>query len=236
MLGFIGRGGLAGACAGLLSGLFSLIFAEATVNRAIALEHSEGAEVFTRDTQHVGLLVTSVLAGVAIGIIFGVVYAVRHRRDPGSDPWGRALRLGIAGYLGVSLLPFIRYPANPPGTGDPNTVSVRSAWWLAAIVIGLATMAAVAEVRKRLATASTPMRDLATAGAVVLGLVVILLLPATPPSDAVPAELLWSFRLYSLATTGILWVGLGAGFGLAGWRAAAKAVPRQASTNTMTAS
>ena len=234
MLGFIGRGGLAGACAGLLSGLFSLVFAEATLDRAIALEHSEGAEVFSRDTQYAGLLVSSVLAGVAIGIIFGVVYAVRHRRDPDSDPWGRALRLGLAGFLAVSLLPFIRYPANPPGTGDPDTVGVRTAWWLAAIVIGIATMAAVAEVRKRLAAASTPLRDLATAGAVVLGLVVILLLPATPPSDGVPGELLWSFRLYSVAATGILWVGLGAGFGLAGWRSA-KAVSR-VSTPTMTAS
>jgi len=234
MLGFIGRGGLAGACAGLLSGLFSLVFAEATLDRAIALEHSEGAEVFSRDTQYAGLLVASVLAGVAFGIIFGVVYAVRHRRDPGADPWGRALRLGIAGFLGVSLLPFLRYPANPPGTGDPGTVSVRTAWWLAAIVIGLATMAAVAEVRKRLAAVATPVRDLVTVGVVVLGLIVIMLLPATPPADTVPAELLWSFRLYSVAATGILWLGLGAGFGLAGWRAA-RPVAR-ARTTTMTAS
>jgi predicted cobalt transporter CbtA len=235
MLALIGRGGLAGACAGLLSGLFSLVFAEATLDRAIALEHAEGAEVFSRDVQYAGLLVTSVLAGVAIGIIFGVVYAVLHRRDSGADPWGRALRLGLAGYVAVSVLPFIRYPANPPGTGDPQTVGVRGAWWLAAIVIGVAIMAAVAEVRKRLAGASAPVRDLATAGAVVLGLVVILFLPATPPSDGVPSELLWSFRLYSLAATGILWLCLGAGFGFAGWRAA-KAVPTAAGTTTMTAS
>lgn len=235
MLGFIGRGGLAGACGGLLSGLFSLVFAEGTVNSAIALEHSEGAEVFSRGTQYVGLLVTSMLAGVAIGIIFGVVYAVLHRREPDTDPWARALRLALAGYLAVSLLPFIRYPANPPGTGDPDTVSVRAAWWLAAIAIGLATMAAVAEVRKRLTSASTPVRDLATVGAVVLGLAVILLLPATPPSDSVPSELLWSFRLYSLAATGILWAGLGAGFGIAGWRAARQVAPASKAT-TMTVS
>jgi predicted cobalt transporter CbtA len=234
MLAFIGRGGLAGACAGLLSGLFSLVFAEAALDRAIALEHSEDAEVFTRDAQYVGLLVTSVLAGVAVGIIFGVVYAVRHRRDPGSDPWGRALRLGVAGFLAVSLLPFLRYPANPPGTGDPDTVGVRTAWWLAAIAIGIATMAAVAEVRKRLVSAAGPIRDLAGAGVVVLGLIVILLMPATPPADGVPAELLWSFRLYSVAATGILWVGLGVGFGLAGWRAA-KSAPR-VRTTTMTVS
>jgi Probable cobalt transporter subunit (CbtA) len=234
MLGFIGRGGLAGACAGVLSGLFSLLFAEATLDRAIALEHNDGAGVFTRDVQYFGLLVTSVLAGVAFGIIFGVVYAVRHRHDPGADPWGRALRLAIAGLLGVSLLPFLRYPANPPGAGDPGTVDVRTTWWLAAIVIGIATMAAADQVRKRLAAVSTPMRDLATAGVVVVGLVVILLLPATPPSDGVPAELLWSFRLYSVAATGILWLCLGVGFGIAGWRAA-QAASRE-TTTTMTAS
>ena len=67
-----------------------------------------------------------------------------------------------------------------------------------------------------------------------IGLGVIMLLPATPPADTVPAELLWSFRLYSVAATGILWLGLGAGFGLAGWRAA-RPVAR-ARTTTMTAS
>jgi hypothetical protein len=222
ILMFAGRGGLAGACAGLVSGLFSLVFAEATIDRAIELEHGQhggGAELFTRNVQHAGLVVASVLAGVAIGILYGVVYAMVHRRDPQADPWARALGLAGAGFLGVSVLPFLRYPANPPGAGDPATIDARTAAWLAAIVIGLATVAAAGEVRSRLRS-SAPMRDLATAGVVLLGVVTVFLLPAPPDEVHAPAGLLWTFRLCSLASIAILWWGLGIGFGLAGVRAA----------------
>lgn len=221
-MGYMGRGGLAGACAGLVSGLFSLLFAQATIEAAIALEHEHGAEPFTREVQQVGLLVAAVLAGVAIGMIFGAVYALVHRTGA-VDPWRSALRLAAAGFVGVSLLPFLRYPANPPGVGDPATVDQRTALWLSAIAIGIATMAAAGYARSRLS--GRPRRDLVTLGVVLSGLVVVLLLPAPGPAGDVPADLLWTFRVFSLASTAVLWTGLGVGFGLAGLRRAAVALP-----------
>ena len=34
-------------------------------------------------------------------------------------------------------MPFVRYPSNPPGVGDPGTIEMRSNLWLVSIVIGL---------------------------------------------------------------------------------------------------
>jgi hypothetical protein len=221
-LTFIGRGGLAGAAGGLLSGLVSLVLAEPVIDHAIALEHAKSTEhveeLFTRDVQYVGLLVATVLTGLAIGIIFGAVYAWLHRQDPQTDPWGRALRLSGAGFAGVSLLPFLRYPASPPGSGGPETVTSRTIGWLAAITIGIVTMVVVSLVRRSIA--AVHVRQLAMAGVVVLGLAVLFLLPGSTDVSGVPSDLLWTFRLFSLLSTGLIWAGLGVGFGLAGLRSA----------------
>ncbi|GAA1618986.1 CbtA family protein [Catellatospora bangladeshensis] len=230
LLSLMGRGGLAGACAGAASALVSLVLAEPVIDRAIELEHASageghGAELFSRDTQYAGLLVSVVLTGMAIGLLFGLVYAVLHRRDPAADPWGRSLRLAGAGFLGVSLLPFLRFPTNPPGVGSEATQQARTVTWLAAIAIGLATMAAAGLLAQRLAQRGTflPVRHLAPVGVVLLGLALLFLLPSSGDAIGTPADLLWSFRVLSLLASAVLWAGLGVGFGLAGLRAATAA-------------
>ncbi|GAA1402983.1 CbtA family protein [Catellatospora coxensis] len=230
LLSLMGRGGLAGACAGALSAVVSLVLAEPVIDRAIALEHANagdghGAELFSRDTQHVGMLVSVILAGMAIGLLFGLVYAVLHRRDPGADPWGRALRLAGAGFLGVVFLPFLRFPTNPPGVGSEATQQARTATWLAAIAIGLATVSAAGLLAGRLAErgAALPVRQLAPVGVVLVGLALLFALPSSGDPISTPADLLWSFRLLSLLASVVLWAGIGVGFGLAGLRAGAVA-------------
>ena len=119
-----------------------------------------------------------------------------------------------------SLLPFLRYPANPPGVGDPATIGLRTGAWLAAIVIGLAVVAAAWQVHGRLRAASEPARHLAVAGVLVAGTALLWLLPANPDPVDTPAEVIWPFRMLSLLAIALLWAALGAGFGLAGVRAA----------------
>jgi len=220
LLTFVGRGGLAGACAGLVSGLVSLVIGGPLLDRAIALEESAGAhgggaeEVFSRDTQQVGLLVASLLIGVSLGLLFGVLYWYLHKKDLSKDPWGRSMRLAAAGFLGVSLLPFLRFPANPPGIGDAATVDVRNAVWLASIVISVAAVA----LAWRVAAPGAPLRQLGAAAVILAGLALLFALPGTVEVDGFPAGLLWSFRLVSLLALGLTWAGIGVGFGLAAVR------------------
>jgi hypothetical protein len=229
LLPLIGRGALAGALAGAISGAVSFALAEPSIDRAVALEaaRDEAAgehamEVFTRPTQHIGLVVAAVVTGLAIGVIFAVVYAWLHRRDPDHGSWYRSLGLAGAGFVAVTLLPFLRYPANPPGTGDPSTLDARTRAWLLAIIIGLATLAAAVQAYTWLTRrgVGVPARQLAAVGVVVAGLAVLWLLPDNHDPVDVPANLMWTFRLWSLAASAMLWGGLGIGFGLAGERAA----------------
>lgn len=93
LLSLLGRGALAGGAAGVLSGGFSYLLAAPVLDRAVRLEAareeasgaSAAAEVFSRSTQHAGLLVATVVTGAALGVLFAVVYAILHRRDPDSE-------------------------------------------------------------------------------------------------------------------------------------------------------
>ncbi len=224
LLRLIGRGAAAGAVAGALSVVVSFLLGEPYVSSAIALEQAGGGpgeEVFSRGTQLFGLVVVSLLIGVAIGILFGAVYAIVHRQDPDADPWRRAIRLAAAGFVGVSLIPFLRYPANPPAVGDPGTVDARTRLYLLAILVGLAAVTAAWQLHRALLArgAAEPLRQLAVVGIVLLGVAATFLLPGVDEPTAAPADLIWGFRVASLATLATLWFGLGAAFGLLGERA-----------------
>ncbi|MBB1259511.1 CbtA family protein [Streptomyces alkaliterrae] len=231
----LGRGLLAGGVAGLTTGLFGLLLAEPVMDRAIRLEEERAAggghdhaheaeELFSRSTQYFGLVVTSVVVGLAVGVFFAVAYALLHRRSPAHErPWPRAMALAGAGFLALSLLPGLRYPAAPPGVGDGDTVSERQNLWLAALVIGVLGMILAHVVRQRLADRAAPVRQLAVTGVVVATLGVLFLLPGNPDEVPVPATLLWDFRVLSIASHAVLWATLGAVFGALGLRAAARA-------------
>lgn len=231
----IGRGAAAGGIGGLLSAAVGFVLGEPSVEAAIALEeaaaHTEGAhehaEVFSRAAQQGGLAITAVLTGLAIGILFGLVYALWHRTDPDADPWRRATRLALMGFTGVALIPFLKYPANPPAVGDPATVDARTTGYLMAILLGLLTVTAAWQVFARLGERGVPesVRRLAATGILLAGMAVTALLPAAAGAGEAPADLIWTFRLASLATIATLWLGTGAAFGLLGERAASRTAP-----------
>jgi hypothetical protein len=224
----LGRGAAAGGMAGLLTGGFSLLLAEPVLDRAVRLEAvrhaSEGhphhtEELFTRSEQHLGLILATLATGIALGVLFAVVYVALHNRDIGARPWERSLGLAGAALLGVWLLPFLRYPANPPGVGDEASVGLRTASWLGAMAIGVAAVVVAWRLYAQLDRASMPVRQGAAAGVVIVGLAALFLLPGNPDAVDVPAGLLWEFRLWSAASSVLLWAGLGVAFGVLGLRA-----------------
>lgn len=150
---------------------------------------------------------------------------LRDRLSSGSD-WGRSLSLAAAAFVGVALLPFLKYPANPPTVGDPETIGSRTAAYffmvgisLLAILISWYTACGMRE-----GGASAPVRHLTVgAGLVAVFALLFVGLPATADPGEFPAGLLWSFRLSSIGTQLVLWTGLGVIFGLLCERAERKA-------------
>lgn len=228
MLTALGRGLTAGAVGGALAGLFGYLLAEPLMDRAVELEAARaaaagdvGVETFTRSTQHVGFVVATLAVGLAFGVLYGVTYRLVHP-DDGADAWGRAVRLGAGAFFGVSLVPFLRYPANPPGVGDGATIDSRTHLYEVSLVIGLvgAVLAGVVANSFRDKGIRPSVRHLAVTAVLVATVTLTFVLPdITDPIEA-PVHLIWDFRLLFLGTTLLLWGGIAATFGLLAERAA----------------
>jgi hypothetical protein len=220
------RWGLAaGLLAGLLAGIFAFVFAEPVLDRAIHLEnvgHEHPGEVLGRGDQKAGLILATALYGTSVGALFGLLSAFFRRRTLAVSEWRRSLALAGAIFLGAVLVPFLKYPPNPPGVGaDPTTLTERTLAYLAMVALGMLAVLAAWRFARGLGGTSLPARDL-TAGGILVGLWAFLYL-AMPDFGAavghVPAELVWGFRLSSLGTQAVLWTGIGCIYGLLGERA-----------------
>lgn len=251
------RGLLAGAVAGLLAFLFARIFAEPQISKAVDYEsgrdaaqaaldraaglpaEAPGAELFSRGVQaDVGMGVGLVLFGMAMGAMVAVVYTVCLGRV--GDLRARSLALLVAGggFLGLYLVPFLKYPASPPAIGHEDTIKARTGLYLIMVVCSLLFLALAVWLGQRLRTRFGNWNaSVLAAGAFVVAIgVVMALLPAVgqlaaneehfgrhatetplPLTDdrgrivypGFPADVLFSFRVYSVAAQVLLWSVLG---------------------------
>ncbi len=219
---YLRRGMVAGLLAGLLAGLFAFFVGEPYVDEAIRIEEAAaagagGEELFSRSTQKVGLFFATGLFGVTAGGIFGLIYAYFRSRLASDSDWYRSLSLAGAVFAGAFLIPYLKYPANPPTVGDPETIGTRTASYLTMVALSLLVVLIAWLVARRLKERSigAPARQtvvgLGVAAAVGL---LFLVLPAAPDPGGFPSGALWGFRLSSLGTQFVFWTGLGVFFGL----------------------
>ena len=228
---YLRRGMAAGLLAGLLAGLFAFLVGEPVLDRAITLgETSADAyheEVFSRPTQKVGLFFATGLFGVTVGGVFGIVYSFFRGRLAADSDFRRSISLAGAVFVGAFLIPFLKYPANPPSVGDPSTIRERTAAYFTLVALSLlAILLAWLTAGTLKARGVNALRRRLTVGAglVVVVAVLFLLLPAAPSAGAFPFGVLWAFRLSSVGTQVIFWAGLGLLFGTLCERARRKGV------------
>jgi hypothetical protein len=142
------RGALSGFLAGIVSFVFAKIFAEPQINKAIDYESgrdsildqlnkaagrplaADGPEIFSRHVQStIGIATGLIGFGTAMGALVAVAYLVLHGRF-NVRPRTMVLLITGFGFLGVYLLPFVKYPANPPAIGHPFTITTRGHLYL----------------------------------------------------------------------------------------------------------
>ena len=251
------RGVLAGAVGGLLAFVFARIFAEPQIQKAIDYESGRDAaqsaldkaaglaveaaheDVFSRTVQsNVGLGVGLVFFGMALGAMFAVAYMVCLGRVGNLRPRTLALLVAGAGFLGLYLVPFIKYPANPPAIGHPETINQRTALYLVMVIASLVFMGLAVWLGQRLRNRLGNWNaTVVAAGAfiVAIGIVMAILpslghlganvaaygdhatetpLPLTDDKGTIvypgfPADALFNFRFYSVAAQLILWSAIG---------------------------
>jgi predicted cobalt transporter CbtA len=220
---------IAGLVAGLTAAVFHLIVTEPLIDQAIALEEQHlaaggagaaeaagehEAPIVSREAQKGGLVLGLLMYALIWSALVGVIYHLAQHWLPGEDGRRKRLLLVLAGYWSVALFPFLKYPANPPGVGDPETIGYRQTLYLAVLVLSLAgTVVAIA--LARWADGAAARRWLAGLGfLVVFSLALFVLLPASPDPVEMPAEIVEPFRLLSLIGLTLFWAVLGGVFAL----------------------
>jgi hypothetical protein len=229
------RGMLVGLAAGLLAFAFAFVFGEPHIQKAIDFEehlariHHEppDAEVVSRGLQRtLGLLTGTVAMGVALGGLFALAFAYAYGRIGALSPRLTAAVLALGAYLTVVLVPFTKYPANPPTVGDPDTIGRRTLLYVLMIAISLLAALAAGRIRR---TAQPRLGGwnaaLAAVGAyiAVIAIAQLLLPPVHEVPAGFPADVLYRFRLASLGTNLTLWATIGLGFGAVAQRLLAPA-------------
>jgi len=221
------RGMIAGFLASLLAFAFARVVGEPQVAQAIAFEeqaaHEMGGshahempELVSRDVQAgLGLFVGVAVFGSALGGLFSLTYAFVYGRIGVPGARATAVLLALLGFIAIVLVPFLKYPPNPPAVGDPSTIGLRTALFFTMIGVSLVAMgAAVAGARKvaRLSAQGDAWAHWLGAAAIFVVLAV-LAQAALPDIDEVPghypATLLWRYRMAAFGMQAVLWGALG---------------------------
>ncbi|MFM0370737.1 CbtA family protein [Paraburkholderia aspalathi] len=219
------RGMLAGIAAGLLTFGFARLVGEPQVDQAISFEEKADAakgeapepELVSRGTQAgLGLLTGVVTYGAAFGGLFSLVFAYAHGRVGTLSARALSAWLALGAFITLVIVPNIKYPANPPSVGDPETIGMRTGLFFLMIAISLAAMVFSLKVRRRAA-----LKLGAWNGSIVAGVVFVAIIAAVQLSmptinevpAAFPAVLLWKFRVAAIGMQVIMWTTLGLLFG-----------------------
>lgn len=232
---------LLGVLAGLMTAGYLAITGEPSIEDAIAIEEANAAAAaepagatgheaeeddpggsgvspeaeVTREVQRgVGLFGAYALSGAAFGALFGVTFLALRKRVSRLAP--RALVAGAVLAGAITVSPWLKYPPNPPAVGDPGTLAERQTLYAAIIVLTLVVLIIAAQYSSRLRAAGwvDDQRLVLVVAAVVIPMGIIYASMPPPPDEiAVPATLLWRFRLASLAGNLLLWAVLALGFG-----------------------
>ncbi len=217
---------LAGLLAAVLAFAFASIFGEPQVDNAIAVEeagagHDHGGEeavVVSRGVQStLGLAVATGAYGLALGGLFALAFAFAYGRVGNLSARATAGVLGIGAFVTVFLVPFLKYPSNPPAVGQPDTINQRTTWYFVMVLISVVAAIAATVIGKRLAERLGSWNAVLAGvlGYIVVVAVAVLVLPVVNEvPDGFPASLLWNFRVASLGTQLILWAGIGVLFGV----------------------
>ena len=132
---------IAGLCGGLLATGFARVVGEPAVDQAIAFEEQAGQPSAPHDHEEAPVVSRAVQKsfGLLTAASSTASRSAASSRSRSQSPTGasgaparraRRILLAAAAFVVVFLVPFVKYPANPPAVGDPDTITKRTAAYL----------------------------------------------------------------------------------------------------------
>ena len=235
------RGFIVGILAGLLAFGWARVFGEPAVTVAIDFESAqdeakaaaavaagkprpeEDPVIFSRTVQSgIGLLTALVVAGAGLGCLFAVLFAFANGRVGRLGPGATSVLIAFFGLMSIYVVPMLKYPANPPSVGLPETIRYRTGLYFLMMAISIAATLGALRLRSSLVPRHGAWNGslMALAAYLVVIAAAFLALPGINEVPAAfPAVTLWDFRLASFGIETVLWGSIGILFGYVGaWR------------------
>ena len=202
-----------GAIAGTILAIINLGLVEPYIDSAIALETqrkiSSGENVDMAELVHYrfwqkgGAIAAGAVYGISLGALFGIVFAYGRKALPGDNNKKKALFLAGVLWFVLYLMVAIKYPANPPAVGDPETIYYRQSLYVGYLAISGFTTLALAITWKRVQFGSKKILFPLIYAAVMI--VAYVVLPPNPDKISISMDLIHTFRVVTALTIGLFW-------------------------------
>lgn len=205
---------LSGAVAGTVHGLVNLVLVEPYLDSAIGIENQQlfdsGDEKDTpefwanyysyRAWQKGGEILAGAILGIAIGSLFGIVFGLSKNALPGNNFVKKALVFALIMWATLYIIPFAKYPANPPTVGEPETIILRQILYLGFIAISGLGALGFYQIYKRI-----NKKALAFVGYGGLIIAAFIAMPPNPDPITLNTDILNGFRVMSMVGVSSFW-------------------------------
>ena len=216
---------ISGGLAGLVHGTINFAIVEPYLDQAIGLENeSLFASGEAEDTlefwaeyesyriwQKSGQVLAGVILGLAMGSLFGIVFALSRNSLPGKNIVTKAVFLSGLMWFTLYLIPFLKYPANPPTVGEADTVVLRMILYVSFIII---SGIGVIVFYKLLTKLNKNKKYFALIGYAGLMVIAFIIMPDNPDEITAPMNLVNEFRFVSVLGVSSFWGSVGILLGL----------------------
>ena len=212
------------AIAGTILGILNQALVEPYIDRAISIETQsaikEGEVVYPVELQNyrlwqkAGEIAAGAILGISLGALFGVVFVYSRssllllRSD--SNIKKALILAGIMWFI-LFLIPSLKYPANPPAVGDPDTIYYRQSLYISLLAISGFSALGLALLYRILGNRTNNKNRIIVVSLIYAAIIIgaFLVLPPNPDKITAPVDLVQGFRIASALTMTIFWGLLG---------------------------
>ena len=216
---------ISGSIAGAIHGTVNFTIVEPYLDQAIGIENqnlfASGEEEDNpqfwaeyesyRIWQKSGQVLAGIILGIAMGSLFGIVFALSRNSLPGKNDVTKSLILAGLMWLTIYIIPFLKYPANPPTVGDGETVMLRAILYVSFIALSGIGVVIFYKLSQKL---QNNKKYFGLFGYVIFITILFFVMPENPDEITAPMNLVNEFRLMSVLGVSSFWLSVGLILGL----------------------